>query len=442
MKHRRLLLAAATVLLPVIGTAIADEIRMGRSAYGDWRSDAPGLIRKIRAQDVEPPFATLPVQNRSSVERRPAESKLQTMPGFSVAPLATGLSGARVIRVAPNGDIFVSQSRAGKITVIRMGKGDEKTVATYAEGLRNAYGIAFYPPGPNPAWVHVAMEDRVLRFPYKSGDLRAGGDAQTVISDLKTGGHWTRDIAFSPDGKILYVAVGSASNVAADMAPGPDVARWEKERGHGATWGYEEWRANVLSYTPDGRNRQVFATGLRNCSGMAVQAATGTLFCATNERDLLGDNTPPDYVTSVRRGGFYGWPWYYIGDNEDSRAGGGARPDLKGKAIVPDVLVQPHSAPLGLAFNDGPMFPAEWRGDAFVALHGSWNRSQRTGYKIVRMPAKGGRLTGEYQDFVIGFVSGNDRVWGRPVGVAFASDGSLLFSDDADGVIYRVTYGR
>jgi len=195
----------------------------------------------------------------------------------------------------------------------------------------------------------------------------------------------------------------------------------------------------VLTYTPEGKNKQIYATGVRNCSGFTLQPGTDTVWCATNERDLLGDNTPPDYVSSIRKGGFYGWPWYYIGDHEDLRPGGGARPDLKGHVIVPDVLIQPHSAPLGVAFNTGSMFPAAMKGDAFVALHGSWNRSLHTGYKIVRLPFKNGKPTGEYQDFVTGFAAGDADVWGRPVDVTFAADGALLFSDDGNGVVYRVS---
>jgi len=445
MKNRLLVLASSTTFLAAsIGAALAIDVRSGRSAYGDWHSDSPGTIRKILAADVEAPLATPSTPNRSKVVPKPGDAKLQTMPGFKVEELATGLTGARALRVAPNGDIFVSQSRPeGKIAVIRMSKGGDKLVTTYSAGLKDAYGMAFYPPGPNPKWVYVGMEGKVVRFAYKTGDMKATAEPETIISDLQTGGsHWTRDIAFSPDGKVLYVAVGSSGNVASDMGDRPDIAKWEKEHAAGSAWDKEEWRANVLTYTPEGKNKQVYASGIRNCSGLTVQPATGTVFCATNERDLLGDNTPPDYVTSVKKGGFYGWPWYYIGSNEDTRPGGGQRPDLKGKAIVPDVLMQPHSAPLSVTFNTGSMFPPEWKGDAFVALHGSWNRSLHTGYKIVRLPAKGGKLTGEYQDFVLGFTAGEENVWGRPVGVAFAADGSLLFSDDGNGVVYRVTYSK
>lgn len=443
MKLHHLLLTGSTAAF-IAGTTMAADYRGGRSAYGDWKTDSPGLMRKILAEDVEAPLATPAIPNRSKVVPRPDDAKLQTMPGFKVEPFATGLTGARVVRVAQNGDIFVSQSRPeGKITVIRVSKGGDKTTVTFAEGLKDVYGIAFYPPGPNPKWVYAGMEGKVVRFAYNSGDMKASGAPETVVSDLAVGGsHWTRDVAFSPDGKLMYVAVGSSGNVAADMGPRPDIAKWEKERAVGAAWDKEDWRATVLTYTPDGKNKQIYASGIRNCSGITVQPGTGTVFCATNERDVLGDNTPPDYVTSVKKGGFYGWPWYYIGSNEDTRVGGGTRPDLKGKAIVPDVLIQPHSAPLGVAFNTGNMFPAEWKGDAFVALHGSWNRSLQTGYKIVRLPAKGGKLTGEYQDLVLGFKAGEENVWGRPVGVTFAADGAMLFTDDGNGVLYRVTYSK
>jgi glucose/arabinose dehydrogenase len=437
-----LLAGSIAALIACAGAAMAQDTRTGRAAYGDWKSDAPGVMRKILPADVEAPAGILSfLPNRSRVVPRPAGANVRTMPGFKVEQIATGLRGARIVRVAPNGDIFIAQSRPeGKITVLRLSDAGDKTISTFADGLKDAYGIAFYPPGPDPRWVYVGMEGKVVRIPYKAGDMKASAAPETIVADLPIGGHWTRDVVFSPDGKTMYVAVGSVGNVAADMGARPDIAKWDRERGVGAAWDREDWRAAILTYTPDGKNKQMYASGIRNCSGLAVQPGTGTLFCATNERDLMGDNTPPDYVTSVRKGGFYGWPWYYIGGNEDTRPGGGRRPDLRDKVIVPDVLIQPHSAPLGMAFNTGGMFPEAWKGDAFVALHGSWNRSVRTGYKIVRLPANGNELTGEYQDFVTGFNAGDDDVWGRPVGVAFAKDGSLIFTEDGNGVVYRVTY--
>jgi glucose/arabinose dehydrogenase len=196
---------------------------------------------------------------------------------------------------------------------------------------------------------------------------------------------------------------------------------------------------------PLGHGKRVWAAGIRNCVSLAVQPTTSALWCATNERDLLGDNLPPDYVTRVRQGGFYGWPWYYIGAHEDPRLKG-ERPDLAGKAIVPDVLFQPHSAPLGLTFYTArsgvAAFPAEYRGDAFVGLHGSWNRASRTGYKVVRVIIKNGVPTGAYEDFLTGFVVDKDGVWGRPVGVTVAHDGALLVTDDASNIVWRIAYDR
>jgi len=394
--------------------------------------------------DLPAPLATPSTANRSQVVPRPDGAEPKTMPGFAVTAYVTGLPGARVLRMAPNGDIFLALSRPeGNIVTIRAGADmSNPKVQTFATGQRDAYGIAFYPPGSDPKWVYVGEDGKVVRFPYRNGDLTTSGPAETVVSDLATGGnHWTRDVAFSPDGKIMYVAVGSASNVAEQMGPRPaDFAAFQNSHAPGSAWDREEWRANVLTYDPDGKNKKVLASGVRNCSGLAVQPGTGVVYCATNERDLLGDNLPPDYVTSIKEGAFYGWPWYYIGNHVDTRPGAGLRPDLAEKVTVPDVLIQPHSAPLGIAFNPGGQFPPEWKGDAFVALHGSWNRALRTGYKIVRLPFKDGKATGEYQDFVVGFVKNNQEVWGRPVDVVFAKDGSLLFSDDGNGVVYRVAY--
>ncbi len=240
----------------------------------------------------------------------------------------------------------------------------------------------------------------------------------------------------------MYLSVGSGSNVAEAIGKAPEggLENWAREKPLGYAWGSEEGRAEVRAYDPDGGNARVVATGLRNCSGMTVQPETGALWCVVNERDELGDNVPFEYATAVKQGAFYGWPWYYIGSNEDPRHAG-ERPDLKGKVTVPDVLMQAHSAPLNITFYEGAQFPAEYKGDAFVALHGSWNRSLRTGYKVVRLRFKDGRPTGEYEDFMTGFVVSDARVWGRPVGVAVARDGSLIVTEDGNGTIWRVAYG-
>ncbi len=364
-----------------------------------------------------------------------------------MAQFAGGLSGPRVIRVAPNGDIFVAETRAGRVRIMRAADGAARPSVeqVFADGLDQPFGIAFYPPGPNPRFVYVAEVNRVLRFPWRPGDLRPSGSAQTIVPQLapETGGHSTRDLAFSPDGRRMYVSVGSGSNVDADMPahPTPEQIRQHDGRyGLGSAWGDETLRADVLTFDPEGHDGRVFATGLRNCVGLAIEPGNGAPWCATNERDGLGDNLPPDYATHVRPGAFYGWPWYYIGDHQDPRHRG-ERPDLAGHATVPDVLIQPHSAPLGITFYEGQgpaSFPAAYRGDAFVALHGSWNRHLRTGYKVVRIHLRGGVPEGTYEDFLTGFVINNDAVWGRPVGVAVAHDGALLLTEDGNGTIWRI----
>lgn len=239
----------------------------------------------------------------------------------------------------------------------------------------------------------------------------------------------------------MFVSVGSASNIGTEMtAKDPAAARaWEAAHGLGAAWGDEQDRADVLAFDPDGHGEHVLAAGLRNCSAEAIDPADGTLWCAVNERDDLGDNLPPDYATSVRPGAFYGWPWFYIGNHPDPRLHG-APPGLAGQVTVPDVLIQPHSAPLGITFYEATQFPPAYRGAAFVTLHGSWNRANRTGYKVVRLLFSNGRPTGAYADFLTGFVVSDEAVWGRPVGVAVAHDGALLVSEDGNGTIWRVSY--
>jgi hypothetical protein len=368
----------------------------------------------------------------------------QVPDGFKVELFAEGLSGPRNIQTAPNGDIFVAETRAGRIRVLRAADGAAKptTSETFASGFRGPFGIAFFPSGDNPRWVYVANTDSVVRFPYRSGDLKASGPAETIVTKLPVGGHSTRDIVFTPDNARMLVSVGSGSNIGDGMGKPPGgLEAWTSQQPLGAAWGYETDRAAVLSFDPDGKNQKIFATGIRNCVGLAIQPGTNTPWCSTNERDGLGDDLVPDYVTRVKEGAFYGWPWYYIGDHEDPRYGD-ARPDLKDKITVPDVLLQAHSASLGLTFYQGNSFPADYRGDAFAAEHGSWNRSKRTGYKVVRIRLKDGVPTGEYEDFITGFVVNDRDVWGRPVGVTVARDGALLISEDGNGTIWRVTHGK
>jgi glucose/arabinose dehydrogenase len=357
-----------------------------------------------------------------------------------------------VMRIAPNGDIFVAEEKSGRVTVLHP-SADGASVAssaTFASGLSQPFGIQFYPAGAEARWVYISEVNRVMRYPYKVGDTKPSGQAEVVVAQLAgtVGGHSTRDLVFSPDGKKMFVAVGSASNVAEG---GPkkspaEIKAWEVEHGVGAAWGDEANRADVLVFDV-GSNKpgKPFATGIRNCVGLAIQPGTGDLWCTVNERDALGDNLVPDYSTRVREGGYYGWPWYYMGDHEDPRHAG-ERPDLKGKTITPDVPYEAHSAAVGFAFytatSGRSAFPAEYVGDAFAVFHGSWNRADRTGHKVVRVPVKNGVPTGEYVDFLTGFVAGDSQPWGRPASVTVAGDGALLLSDDDANVIYRISYSR
>ncbi len=430
-------------------TAATPAVLTGAAAFGDWRADAPGVRRKITVADLPPAYATGSSTNGPKIVPRPEGATLKVPPGFAVEQFASGLPNPRLLRVAPNGDIFVALSEPGKLCVMRAadGAGKPDLNEIFVAGLNKPFGIAFWPPGPNPQYLYVGNTDSVVRFPYQNGDLHARGPAQTVVPNipggglLTGGGHWTRDVVFSADGSKMFVSVGSFSNDGDDLVgiPLPALVRFIGRHTLGASWGSEEKRADVLQAAPDGSGLHVFASGLRNCVGMAINPQTGALWCSTNERDGLGDNLPSDYITSVRDGGFYGWPWYFLGDHEDPRHKG-ERPDLKGKVIVPDVLLQAHSASLEMTFYDGRQFPQEYRGDAFAAEHGSWNRSHRTGYKIIRVIMRDGKPTGEYEDFMTGFVVSDQSVWGRPVGVAVARDGSLLVTEDGNGTVWRISY--
>jgi glucose/arabinose dehydrogenase len=425
------------VLMGLLGAtpALADEaVRTGAAAFGDWRTDAPGVRRLITLADLPAPYATKSAAFRSQRAARTGVDVPKAPPGFAVDLFASGLNTPRVIRIAPNGDIFVAETGAGRVRVFRPGSAGAVPAQgeIFADGLERVYGIAFYPSGENPRFVYAATPESVVRFPYRSGEMKAAGPAEKIASLPDGGGHWTRDLAFSPDDKTLFVSVGSASNDAEGL-------RAMAARVLGASWGEEQDRADVLAFDPDGKNQRVYAAGIRNCSGLAIQPATGALWCAVNERDGLGDDLPPDYATRVTQGAFYGWPWYYLGDHPDPRHKD-ERPDLANRITTPDVLIQAHSAPLAIAFYEANQFPSEYKGDAFVTLHGSWNRSTLTGYKVVRLVMKDGKPTGAYEDFLLGFVGDDRSVWGRPVGVAVTHDGSLLVSDDGSGSIWRVSY--
>jgi glucose/arabinose dehydrogenase len=406
------------------------KLLTGRAAMADWTTDAPGVRRKITVDDLPAPSSSIFTIKPPSVIAAPAGAQLSVPAGFRVNMYASGFRDPRFLLTAPNGDVFVSESRANQIKVVRDTNGDGRPDLTelFAErGLNKPFGLAFYPPGPDPKFLYVANTDGVLRLPYRNGDLKARTPAEKLNAQisggagfLRGGGHWTRDIVFSPDGKKMYVSIGSRSNDSDDAS--------------------EADRARISEFNPDGTGRNVYAWGIRNAVGIAFRPGSNELWMSTNERDELGDDLVPDYISRVQPGGFYGWPWFYLGNHADPRHKGKRR-DLENRIIVPDVLVQSHSATLNLCFYTGDQFPAEYKGDIFAAFHGSWNRTRRTGYKIVRVPFdhSTGKVRGEYEDFVTGFVTTEGNVWGRPVGITIAKDGSLLFSEDGNGTIWRVS---
>ena len=400
--------------------------------FTDFRGQQPGKVHKITPADLPAPYATQSARIFSRPVPRPDNVWPQAPAGFKVELYADKLQdedkrplSPRTIITAPNGDLFVAVTNSGKILVFRGMTSDGKMgqMEEFASGLRLPFGLAFYPAGPNPSYLYVGDTDAILRFPYKNGDLKATGPAETVVPNLPAGpNHFAKGVAFSRDGKRMFIAVGSHTNVT-------DID----------TDTSEFHRADILVASPDGSNLAVFATGIRNGCGLAVNPETGELWTSVNERDELGDNLPPDYITHVQEGGFYGWPWYYTGGNPDPRFPG-KHPELKDKSIVPDVLLEPHNASLDITFYDGKQFPKEYKGQLFAAEHGSWNRSVRTGYEVILVPMKKGHATGEYQDFLTGFVLPDGNVWGRPVGVAVAQDGSLMVTDDGSNSIWRVSY--
>lgn len=403
----------------------------GQGALGDWTTDAPGVRRRVTLADLPKPYGTSSIINPPRLVKRPPNAWPQVPAGFKVEEFLTGLENPRLIRTAPNGDIFLAESRPGRIRVLRAasGVGRPDLNEVFVSGLDRPFGIAFYPLGPNPQFVYVANTGAVLRFPYRNGDLKARGAGEVIVPDipgggqLRGGGHWTRDLALSLDGRKMFVSVGSRSNV------------YENPNEN------EERRAAILEYNPDGTGFRLYATGIRNAVGIAIHPQTGELWASVNERDGLGDDLVPDYITRVKEGGFYGWPWFYLGPIQDPRHPG-AHPELRNKVLVPDVLLQSHTASLEMVFYTGRQFPAEYINSAFAAQHGSWNRTRRTGYKVIRVPERKGTPTGEYEDFMTGFVTPEGNVWGRPVGVAVGRDGSLFVTDDGSNTIWRISYQR
>ncbi len=427
-----LFVATAIAILAFFSASLAPVAAQTASGpFTDYRDQKPGRVHHIRVSDLPAPYSSKSVDNGAELIPRPPDAWPQAPAGFKVQLYASGFENPRLIRTAPNGDVFLADSAAGEVKVLRGvdGTGKAQQVETFATGLKQPFGIAFYPLGANPEWVYVANTDSVVRFPYRNGDLKARAKEQVIVPDLpgggrlRGGGHWTRDVAFSLDGKKMFVSVGSHSNN--DDTDNNPV---------------EFQRADILEFNPDGSGRRVYAWGIRNAVGIAVNPKTGELWCSVNERDDLGDDIPPDYITHVQDGGFYGWPWWYMGPNQDPRHKG-KHPELKDKVITPDVLIQPHNASLEMVFYEGNQFPAEYRGDIFAAEHGSWNKAKRTGYEVIRVPLhQKGHATGEYEDFLTGFTTADGKVWGRPVGVAVGRDGALLVSDDGSKSVWRVTY--
>jgi glucose/arabinose dehydrogenase len=398
------------------------------------------LMLVLAAQQLAEPFETPWNRAIPSVVEQPDGVRLSVPVGFEVNVFAEGLSGPRRMALAPNGDVFVAASRDGEIVLLRDTDGDgvAERRETFATALERPFGLAFH-----GGFLYVGNNDAVVRFPYAPGQLRARGLPEHVVdlpvsSDAldtdtaerlgidvaRTRGfnHWTRNLIFGPDGRKMYVAVGSATNA----MPGTDPRR-----------------AAINEYDANGSGHRVFAGGLRNPVALAFYPGSTTLWTAVHERDHLGDELAPDYVTSVLDGGFYGWPYAYIGPNPEPILNG-ARPDLVERTLVPDVLLPAHAAPMGLAFYSGDRFPEAYRNNAFVALHGSINRLDLKGYSLVRIPFEDGEPVGPPEDFLTGFIVRDDdekEVWGRPVDVLQAADGSLLVSDDAGGRIFRVWYG-
>jgi glucose/arabinose dehydrogenase/cytochrome c5 len=414
--------STASAAAPQVATIKKSTAPPPRAPFTDYRFEKPGTTRRIKVEDLPEPYATPSATAGPKVVARPQNAWPKAPKGFKVEQYATGLNNPRIIRTAPNGDFFLAETNGGDIKVFRgiTADGKPEQVQVFATGLNTPFGIAFYPLGSDPQWVYVANMDSVVRFPYHNGDLTSSGPPQHLF-DLPSGGHHrSRDVQFSADGTKMFVSVGSHENV----SDSPE----------------EQNRADILEFNPDGSGMRIYASGIRNAVGIAVNPKTGELWCSVNERDGLGNDLVPDYITHVQEGGFYGWPWWYMGGHQDPRLPG-KHPELKEKVITPDVILQPHSASLQMTFYDGRQFPAEYQGDIFASEHGSWNRSPRAGYEVIRVPLhQAGHATGEYEDFLTGFVVDDESVWGRPVGVTVAPDGSLLVSDDGSGSIWRIIY--
>lgn len=398
----------------------------GQNAFTDYTLEQPGVCRKLTEPDLPAPYATNPTANYSTQVARAQGQMPVVPPGFKVTLYASGLTNARYLLPAANGDILLAQPGAGDILVFRGvdANGAAAHQYTFASGLPSPYGMAFYPSAANPQYLYFANTNSLQRLPYALGDTAATGSAVTLATDIPDGGHSTRSLVFTTESTPrLLIGVGSYNNyVDTD------------------TTNIEDHRANVLAYSPDGVFQKVYASGTRNPVGLTLDPS-GRVWISVNERDGLGDNLPADYVTHVQEDGFYGWPWYYNGPNPDPRLPSVQHhPDLQNATIIADTLLQPHFAPLQIAFYTGTQFPTPYRGDLFVASHGSWNKAVRGGYELLRVRTSNGNATGDYEDFMTGFVNADGSVWGRPAGVAMGTDGALYVADDTSNTIWRITY--
>jgi glucose/arabinose dehydrogenase len=397
---------------------IAKIVTVFFAALGFFRSPAAAQVTNGKSPELPAPFATRSSPNPPG-DSKPPQGFLPKAPaGFQVNVFASGFKEARFLATAQNGDIFIADSGAGKIYVLRdpQHTGSAQQREVFVGGLNRPFGIAFH-----EGFVYVGVTDELMRFPYDAKTSKRTGEAEKLL-DLPGGGHWTRTVAFSADGKHLLVGIGSDSN---------------------ASVGDDPRRAAITICDLDGRNARLYGIGLRNPVGVAVDPQTGKVWASVNERDGLGDDLPPDYFTSVEDGGFYGWPYSYIGGHVDPRVKP-ENPVLVSKAIVPDVLLGAHHAPLQFAFYTGKQFPEKYRNGAFIAEHGSWNRSKRAGYEVTFVKFENGKAVAGPEDFLTGFVPDPSKsaVYGRPVGVTVAADGALLVSDDGANVIYRVSVAK
>jgi glucose/arabinose dehydrogenase len=426
--HNKQLHMSRNVLytVPLLATLVLSAAR------GNAGAPAPQQTAAVKEQTgsdtLPPPFATPSVRKNSKTVGWP-EGKTPTAPaGFTVTRFADGLDHPRWIYVGDNGDVFVSEANTlsngksgNRITMFRDANKDGVTESrhVFAEGLNQPFGMLVL-----NNHFYVANTDGVWLYDYKPGMTSLSGEGKKIV-ELPAGGynnHWTRNIIANKSKTKLYISVGSGSNVAE----------------HGIE--NEARRANILEVNPDGSGERIFAAGLRNPVGMDWAPGSGMLWTAVNERDGLGDDLVPDYMTSVKESAFYGWPYAYFGPHEDPRRKG-ERPDLVNKTIAPDVPLGSHTASLGLAFYTGKTFPAKYHNGAFVGQHGSWNRSQFSGYKVVFVPFANGKPSGQPEDFLTGFIAdpSKNQVYGRPVCIAVLADGSILVTDDTANVIWRIT---